>query len=117
MTAREDCCLPRSMNRCRGPESVNITQIRPGRTDAPGIATCISESQYGTNSDESSESTSEFLSQGRSDSAVFLLQGTAKSSGQLRNGDMLIKVDGVRVSDENEAQQLLQVPASESTVT
>jgi hypothetical protein len=57
------------------------------------------------------------MSQGRSNCAVFLLQGTAKTSGQLRQGDMLIKVDGVRVSDESEAQQLLQVPASESAVT
>ena len=57
------------------------------------------------------------MSHGRSDSAVFILQGTAKTSGQLRQGDTLIKVDGVRVSDENEAQQLLQVPASESAVT
>jgi type II secretory pathway component PulC len=37
------------------------------------------------------------------------LQGTAKTSGQLKEGDLLIKVDGVRVSDANEAQQLLQV--------
>jgi hypothetical protein len=36
-------------------------------------------------------------------------QGTAKTSGMLKEGDQLVKVDGVLVKDEHEAQQMLQV--------